>query len=264
MNKFWSFGQDENGERVLRLEGPIDSDLLWYDDAVTPKEFREELEKDTGDITVWINSPGGNVFAAAEIYTMLCDYKGKVTVKIDALAASAASVVAMAGDKVLISPVAMLMIHDPSTMAWGNIQDFEKCIGSLKEIKESIINAYVKKTGLKREEISELMTNETWLSAKKALDYGFVDEILFSNTKGDEGNEPKAKNKFEASWEVFSAKSMGQNVAKRLLCPSGNTPVEPEKLPEGARKNNLLNMNGKTSDGAMPYELLIRQLEFLR
>ena len=109
--KFWDFIKNDAGERVLRLEGPIDSDNFWGDE-ITPKMFREELEAGEGDITVWINSPGGNVFSAAEIYTMLCDYKGKVTVKIDAIAASAASVVAMAGERVLMSPVSMLMIHD--------------------------------------------------------------------------------------------------------------------------------------------------------
>ena len=109
--KFWNFTKDEKGERVLRLEGPIDEDNFWGDE-VTPRAFREELNAGDGNITVWINSPGGNVFAASEIYTMLCDYKGKVTVKVDAIAASAASVVAMAGDRVLMSPVAMLMIHD--------------------------------------------------------------------------------------------------------------------------------------------------------
>ena len=110
-SKFWNFVKNEDGERILRLEGPIDSENFWGDE-VTPRAFREELESGEGDITVWINSPGGSVFAAAEIYTMLCDYKGKVTVKIDAIAASAASVVAMAGDRVLMSPVAVLMIHD--------------------------------------------------------------------------------------------------------------------------------------------------------
>ena len=103
-NKFWNFIENDAGERVLRLEGPIDSDAFWGDET-TPSAFREELEAGEGDITVWINSPGGSVFAAAEIYNMLRDYKGKVTVKIDAIAASAASVVAMAGDRVFMSPV---------------------------------------------------------------------------------------------------------------------------------------------------------------
>ena len=119
MKKFWNWVTNDAGERTLRLEGPIDSDDV-RGDSVTPAWFRSELESGEGDITVWINSPGGSVFAAAEIYTMLRDYKGKVTVKIDAIAASAASVVAMSGDTVLMSPVAMLMLHDPATVAMGN------------------------------------------------------------------------------------------------------------------------------------------------
>ena len=108
MKKFWNWIRNEDGERILRLEGPIDDDSFWGDE-ITPDAFREELEAEEGDVTVWLNSPGGNVFCAAEIYNMLCDHKGKVTVKIDAIAASAASVVAMAGDCVLMSPVALLM-----------------------------------------------------------------------------------------------------------------------------------------------------------
>ena len=127
MKKFWNWIKNSDDTRILRLEGPIDEESFWGDE-ITPQMFRDELESGEGDVTVWINSPGGNVFAAAEIYTMLRDYKGSITVKIDAIAASAASVVAMAGDIVQMSPVAMLMIHDPSTVAMGNTKDMEKAI----------------------------------------------------------------------------------------------------------------------------------------
>ena len=170
MKKFWNWIRNEDGERILRLEGPIDEDSFWGDE-ITPDAFREELEAEEGDVTVWLNSPGGNVFAAASIYNMLCDHKGKVTVKIDAIAASAASVVAMAGDRVLMSPVALLMLHDPMTIAMGNAQDMEKAITTLNEVKESIINAYVRKTGMSRNRVSKMMSDETWLNAKKAVDY---------------------------------------------------------------------------------------------
>ena len=119
MRRFWNWIRDDGGGRVLRLEGPIDEESFWGDE-VTPKAFRDELYAEEGDVTIYINSPGGNVFCAAELYTMIRDYPGKVTVKIDAIAASAASVVAMAGDRVMMSPVAMLMIHDPMTIAMGN------------------------------------------------------------------------------------------------------------------------------------------------
>ena len=147
MKKFWNWIKNSDDTRILRLEGPIDEESFWGDE-ITPQMFRDELESGEGDVTVWINSPGGNVFAAAEIYTMLKDYKGSITVKIDAIAASAASVVAMAGDTVQMSPVAMLMIHDPSTVAMGNTKDMEKAIEVLTEVKESIINAYAAKSGL--------------------------------------------------------------------------------------------------------------------
>ena len=150
----------------------------WFDDEVTPKLFRDELESGEGNITVWINSPGGDCIAAAQIYNMLLDYKGSVTVKIDGIAASAASVIAMAGTKVIMSPVSMLMIHNPMTMASGDTSEMEKAIAMLGEIKESIINAYERKTGMSRAKLSHLMDAETWMDAGKAVELGFADEIL--------------------------------------------------------------------------------------
>ena len=180
--KFWNWIHDDSGGRVLRLEGPIDSESFWGDE-ITPQMFRDELYAEEGDITLWVNSPGGNVFAAAEIYTMLRDYPGKVTVRIASIAASAASVVAMSGNPVQMSPTALIMIHDPSTIAMGNAKDMEKAITTLNEVKESIINAYAFKTGLTRNRISKLMSDETWLNAKKAVELGFADEILFESKK---------------------------------------------------------------------------------
>jgi ATP-dependent Clp protease, proteolytic subunit ClpP len=145
---------------------------------VTPQLFKEELMSGTGDITLWINSPGGDCIAAAQIYNMLMDYKGNVTVKIDGIAASAASVIAMAGTKVIMSPVSMLMIHNPMTMAMGDTKEMEKAISMLSEIKESIINAYELKTGMSRAKIARLMDAETWMDANKAMELGFADEML--------------------------------------------------------------------------------------
>ena len=131
-----------------------------------------------GDITVWINSPGGDCVAAAQIYNMLMDYKGNVTVKIDGIAASAASVIAMAGTKVLMSPVSMLMIHNPMTVAFGDTGEMQKAIEMLGSVKDSIINAYEIKTGLSRAKLSHLMDAETWMDANKAIELGFADEII--------------------------------------------------------------------------------------
>ena len=147
MKKFWNWkNQTETAERTLFLNGTI-AEESWFDDDVTPQLFKDELMSGSGNITVWINSPGGDCVAAAQIYNMLMDYKGDVTVKIDGIAASAASVIAMAGTKVLVSPVSMLMIHNPMTVAFGNSEEMQKAIEMLSSVKDSIINAYEIKTG---------------------------------------------------------------------------------------------------------------------
>ena len=140
--------------------------------------FRDELNAGEGDITVWINSPGGDCIAASQIYSMLMDYKGNVTVKIDGIAASAASVIAMAGTKVLMAPTALIMIHNPATAAFGDHEDMKKAIEMLDEVKESIINAYEIKTNQSRAKLSHLMDAETWMNANKAIELGFADDIL--------------------------------------------------------------------------------------
>ncbi len=199
MKKFWKIKNSLEDERTLILNGTI-AEESWFDDDVTPKLFKQDLDAGTGNITVWINSPGGDVFAAASIYNMLIDYAGKVTVKIDGLAASAASVIAMAGDTIYMSPVSMLMIHNPATIAMGEKRDMEKAIDMLNEIKESIINAYASKTGLSRSKLSKLMDDETWMDSRKALELGFCDDILVRSKEEekpdeeedepDEGEEP--------------------------------------------------------------------------
>ena len=162
---------------MLFLNGTI-AEESWFDDDVTPELFRKELNAGQGNITVWINSPGGDCVAAAQIYNMLMDYKGDVTVKIDGIAASAASVIAMAGTKVLMSPVSMMMIHNPATIAFGDTAEMQKAINMLSEVKESIMNAYEIKTGMSRTKISHLMDAETWMDAHKAVELGFADDIL--------------------------------------------------------------------------------------
>ena len=189
--KFWNWVKNE-GEletpRTLFLSGEI-SDETWYGDEVTPQLFKDELHAGEGDITVWINSPGGDVFAAAQIYNMLKDYAGNVTVRIDSLAASAASVIAMAGNTVEMSPVAMMMIHNPSTIAFGEAKDMQKAIGMLAEVKESILNAYEAKTGLNRVKLSHMMDDESWFNAKKAVELGFADKILFASAGNEESEQ---------------------------------------------------------------------------
>ena len=179
--KFWQWKNQANGEegaeRVLELYGTI-AEESWFDDDITPAQFKEELFSGTGDVVIWINSPGGDCIAASQIYSMLMDYRGNVTVKIDGIAASAASVIAMAGTKVLMAPTALMMIHNPATIAMGDHEDMQKAIEMLDEVKESIINAYEIKTSLSRSKISHLMDATTWMNAKKAVELGFADDIL--------------------------------------------------------------------------------------
>lgn len=178
MKKFWNWVKNEDG-RTLFFDGYIAQDS-WFDDDITPKKFKAELTTSDGDIAVWLNSPGGDVFAASQIYTMLKEYEGKVTVKIDGIAASAASVIAMAGDEIVMSPVAMMMIHNPATVVFGEAADLASGIKLLNEVKESIINAYEQRTGLPRGKISNMMDAETWFSAQKAVELGFADKILYA------------------------------------------------------------------------------------
>jgi ATP-dependent Clp protease, protease subunit len=180
--RWWNWVKNEDNIRTLYLDGAI-AEESWLGDEISPKQFKSELMNGEDDITVWINSPGGDVFAASQIYNMLMDYKGKVTVKIDGIAASAASVIAMAGGDILMSPVSMLMIHNPMTAAFGDTEEMGKAIDLLSEVKESIINAYELKTGLSRSKISNLMDAESWMNAKKAVELGFANGILFSSNE---------------------------------------------------------------------------------
>ena len=175
-------------ERTLFLNGTI-AEETWFDDDITPALFKDELMSESGRVTVWINSPGGDCVAAAQIYNMLKDYKDSVTVKIDGIAASAASVIAMAGDEVLMSPVSMMMIHNPATVAFGDSAEMQKAIDMLSGVKDSIINAYEVKTGLSRAKLSHLMDAETWMDANKAVELGFADDILFRNAQKEEPDE---------------------------------------------------------------------------
>ena len=222
MKKFWNWVKNEDG-RTLYFDGYIAQDS-WFDDDITPKKFKAELTASAGDIAVWLNSPGGDVFAASQIYTMLKEYEGKVTVKIDGIAASAASVIAMAGDEIVMSPVAMMMIHNPATVVFGEAADLASGIKLLNEVKESLINASGLKTGLSRARISHMMNDETWMNPVKAKELGFCDEILFSENEPQETGESM----------FFSSASVQQRVMNCLLekmqaekpAPSP-TPTEP-------------------------------------
>lgn len=192
MSKFWRFihNVSEKGPESVELyiEGDIiDNDEAWIyewfeEPATSPNKFKEELSNYKGkDITVWIDSYGGSVFAAASIYNALKEHDGKITVKIDGKAMSAASVIAMAGDEVLMSPMAVMMIHNPLTFAYGNMHDLRKVADVLDTVKESIINAYAIKTKKSKNVISQMMDDETWMSSNVAVKEGFADGVLYQN-----------------------------------------------------------------------------------
>ena len=228
VKKFWNWTnqaptETEPEQRILTLNGTI-AEESWYDDDITPQLFREELNAGSGDITVWINSPGGDCVAAAQIYNMLMDYRGSVTVKIDGIAASAASVIAMAGTRVLVSPVSMLMIHNPATMAMGDAAEMQKAIAMLDEVKESIINAYEIKTGMSRAKLSHLMDAETWMDAHTAVDLGFADEIM--TRPADAGAENHVTGPMLFSRAAVTNHLMDKLAAK---CRIEKKPTQPER-----------------------------------
>nr|DAS51665.1 MAG TPA: major capsid protein [Caudoviricetes sp.] len=187
--KFWKWSNSvSSNNQELILDGPIASDT-WWGDEVTPDLFREELKQHAGDLTVVINSPGGDVFAGLAIYNALVNHNGNVTVRVDGLAASIASVIAMAGDKIIMSPGSMIMIHRPSVYAAGTVDDMEKAKDVLLKIEEGITPIYAKRTGLSDEKITELLEAETWMLADKAVELGFADEVSDApeKQKQDEG-----------------------------------------------------------------------------
>lgn len=181
------------------------------------------MNEGAGDITVWINSPGGDCVAAAQIYNMLMDYQGNITVKIDGIAASAASVIAMAGTTVLVSPVSMLMIHNPATIAFGDTGEMQRAIDMLSEVKESIINAYEIKTGMSRAKLSHLMDAESWMNANKAVELGFADDILHRSEDAEDVEQPQISMMFS---KAAVTNSLLDKIAKR--CHIQQKPSAPE------------------------------------
>ena len=213
--------EQEVEERILELNGTI-AEESWFGDEVTPQIFKSELMSGDGPITVWINSPGGDCIAASQIYTMLKEYKNTVTVKIDGIAASAASVIAMAGDKILMSPTSLMMIHNPSMIAAGDHRDMAKAIEVLEEVKESIINAYQLRTAQTRTVLSHMMDEETWMNAKKAIELKFADGMLEDKVLTD-----------EMSGYLFSSRSVENSLLNKIK------EAEPTSIKEGRSINKL-------------------------
>ena len=262
MKKFWNWKKkavnlesgQEAEERILFMNGVIAEDS-WFDDDVTPALFKDELNAGTGDITLWINSPGGDCVAAAQIFNMLSEYPGKVTVKIDGLAASAASVIAMAGTEVWMSPVSMMMIHNPATVAWGDHSEMKKAMELLDAVKESIINAYVRKTGQSRAKLSHLMDAETWMDANKAVELGFADDILFQKeeqgSEGENGDPGAGRTENGTSDSVmFSRRAVNNALMNKLERYYGKTGKSVKDQAEIGLNGNGAGMQGTGISGS--------------
>ena len=241
--KFWKWSNSVlSNNQELILDGPIASDT-WWGDEVTPDLFREELKQHAGDLTVVINSPGGDVFAGLAIYNALVNHNGNVTVRVDGLAASIASVIAMAGDKIIMSPGSMIMIHRPSVYAAGTVDDMEKAKDVLLKIEEGITPIYAKRTGLSDEKITELLEAETWMLADKAVELGFADEVSEApeKQKQDEGVQNVMGMNFAFSMSavkqadakpmqslVEQIKAKAEAEATKAAEPAEETTTEPE------------------------------------
>lgn len=259
MKKFWNWKKkavnlesgQEAEERILFMNGVIAEDS-WFDDDVTPALFKDELNAGTGDITLWINSPGGDCVAAAQIFNMLSEYPGKVTVKIDGLAASAASVIAMAGTEVWMSPVSMMMIHNPATVAWGDHAEMKKAMELLDAVKESIINAYVRKTGQSRAKLSHLMDAETWMDANKAVELGFADDILFQKEEQVENGNPGAgrTENGTSDFVMFSRRAVNNALMNKLERYYGKTGKSVKDQAEIGLNGNGAGMQGTGISGS--------------
>ena len=228
--KFWNWVRNDNDERILMLNSEI-SNETWFGDEITPREFRGELNSGQGKVTVWINSPGGDCFAAAQIYNMLMEYPGAVDVHIDGIAASAASVIAMAGNHVAISPVGMMMIHNPATVSIGDEREMKKAMEMLSEVKESIINAYELKTGLPRKQLSNMMNAESWMNAQKAVELGFADSILYD---GDDEDD-------ELEGMIFSRAAVTNSLLNKL---KAQMPTKPDNRVDTSVLNKRLDLIG--------------------
>lgn len=236
---FWKFiknqaTEDQPESVELRIEGDIVDDshiwlYEWFDEpAAPPNSFRKELKEWKGkDITVWIDTYGGDVFAGNGIYNALKEHDGKVTVKVDGKAMSAGSLIAMAGDEIWMSPVAVMMIHNPMTGVYGDMHEFRKVAEELDTIKNAILNAYVSKTGRSIEELSTMLDDETYMSANVAVKEGFADGVLYQdeplnveNRQGISFNRLAVMNSAHASIKK----------AMKLISKKDHSQIEKDKL----------------------------------
>lgn len=278
---FWKFitknqAADDHEEEVeLRIEGDIvdDEDAWLYEwfgiKAAYPNAFREELKQYKGkNITVWINSYGGSVFAAAGIYNALMEHKksgAKITTKVDGKAMSAATIPFMAGDERLMSPVSIFMMHNPLTEVYGYASDLRKAADVLDEVKETIINAYQLATGRSRAKISAMMDNETYMSARTAIKEGFATGMLYADQSKPDENELEGIMNFGFR-KVLAIQNAANDSFKKFfeqyLRTSAAQAVDPKLQPDANIKNEEGEQPMKTVEELRnAYPELVKQIE---
>lgn len=193
--------ESKDNKHILTLVGTVGGDKFFDEEFISAKDVRDSLKDVNKDIVVKLNSPGGDVFAGVEIYNYLASLKNHVTIEVVGVAASAASLIAMAGDKVIMRTGATMMIHEASTFAYGTKSDIQKTLNALDAIDNSIVNIYAERTGINVDDIKSMLVEETWLTADEAVKQGFADDK--SSVKANKGDKKKVKNliKFVAQAE---------------------------------------------------------------
>ena len=255
--KFWNMMKnDEEKSAELILYGSIGSDEYW--DDISDKAFKQDIENlgDVENITLHINSPGGSVFSAVAIANTLKNHKAKITANIDGLAASAATIITSACDTVRMPKNALFMVHNPITFAYGNNQDMQKTLEMLNKVKNSIIETYLNKAKTDKETLSELMDNETWMSAEEAKEYGFVDEILNESVEKEVIENKLIINNMAFDISRFKNFKEKKNQDPRIINISVNSTGSPEEIADKFR--DILNSteNQKNEGGNMTLEEL--------
>lgn len=265
---FWTFraAAEESAAPELILYGDIASET-WWGDEVTPRQFSDELNAlgAVAEIVVRINSGGGDVFAANAIYTRLKDNKAKIIVKIDGWAGSAATIIAMAGDVIEIPGNGVFMVHDPKMGARGyfSAEDFKKAAEELNVIKQSIINGYALKTGKSTEEISAIMSAETWYDGKQAVDAGFCDKLMFEDAKTTVENMGKVVVN-SVSMDLDRFPNLSVSLLNRLTASTSGGFSNINNQPEQKRSNEVMDgiKDIKTPEGLRAaFPDLVKQIE---
>lgn len=235
--------------REIKLNGYIDDDV-WFGDEMTPDSVRDALYGEKGDfaddVHITLNSYGGSVNAATQIHDIIRAYPGKVHITVSGTAASAAVGMVMAADELDMTPGSMMMIHDPSMVAWGNEKDMQDAIRTLKSAKESILNIYEGKVKTARDEIAQMMTDETWMDSKTALQHGFIDAIHEGGVKNSAEERTFDRGEAEKKVRAFHMRKMAATAPKARAEPNSNNNTDnPERVSARERKIRLLMMKTK-------------------